>query len=60
LVTVDVVEQRLARFALPDGFVSVGVDHDTPVLAVTTIKAWWELPWSDRVDDVKFTVYAYY
>lgn len=25
-----------------DGFVSVGVDHDTPVFAVTTIKAWWQ------------------
>jgi hypothetical protein len=24
-----------------DGFVSVGVDHDTPVFAVTTIEAWW-------------------
>jgi hypothetical protein len=25
-----------------DGFVSVGVDHDTPVFAVTSIKAWWK------------------
>jgi transposase len=25
-----------------DGFVSVGVDHDTPVFAVTTIEAWWK------------------
>jgi hypothetical protein len=24
-----------------DGFVSVGVDHDTPVFAVTSIEAWW-------------------
>ncbi len=24
------------------GFVSVGVDHDTPVFAVATIKAWWK------------------
>jgi hypothetical protein len=24
------------------GFVSVGVDHDTPVFAVTTIDAWWK------------------
>jgi hypothetical protein len=24
-----------------DGFVSVGVDHDTPVFAATTIEAWW-------------------
>jgi hypothetical protein len=25
-----------------DGFVSVGVDHDTPKFAVTTIEAWWK------------------
>ena len=25
-----------------DGFVSVGVDHDTPIFAVTSIKAWWK------------------
>jgi hypothetical protein len=24
-----------------EGFVSVGVDHDTPVFAVTSIEAWW-------------------
>ena len=24
-----------------DGFVSVGIDHDTPVFAVTSIEAWW-------------------
>ena len=24
------------------GFVSVGVDHDTPVFAVTSIAAWWK------------------
>jgi len=24
------------------GFVSVGVDHDTPVFAVTSIEAWWQ------------------
>ena len=28
--------------AANDGFVSVGVDHDTPVFAVTSIKAWWK------------------
>lgn len=28
--------------ATNDGFVSVGVDHDTPVFAVTTIEAWWK------------------
>ncbi len=27
--------------AANDGFVSVGVDHDTPVFAVTSIEAWW-------------------
>jgi hypothetical protein len=27
--------------AADDGFVSVGVDHDTPVFAVTSIEAWW-------------------
>jgi len=25
-----------------DGFVNVGVDHDTPVFAVTSIEAWWK------------------
>jgi hypothetical protein len=25
-----------------DGFVSVGVDHDTPVFAVRSIEAWWK------------------
>jgi hypothetical protein len=24
-----------------EGFVSVGVDHDTPVFAVKSIEAWW-------------------
>jgi transposase len=28
--------------AANDGFVSVGIDHDTPVFAVTTIEAWWK------------------
>jgi hypothetical protein len=28
--------------AANDGFVSVGVDHDTPVFAVTSIDAWWK------------------
>jgi transposase len=27
--------------AANDGFVSVGVDHDTPVFAATSIEAWW-------------------
>jgi hypothetical protein len=28
--------------AANDGFVSVGVDHDTPVFAVTSIETWWK------------------
>ena len=28
--------------AANDGFVSVGVDHDTPVFAVASIDAWWK------------------
>ena len=28
--------------AANDGFVSVGVDHDTPVFALTSIEAWWK------------------
>jgi hypothetical protein len=28
--------------AANDGFVSVGVDHDTPVFAATSIEAWWQ------------------
>ena len=28
--------------AANNGFVSVGVDHDTPVFAVTSIEAWWK------------------
>jgi hypothetical protein len=28
--------------AANDGFVSVGVDHDTPVFAVTSVEAWWK------------------
>ncbi len=28
--------------AANDGFVSVGIDHDTPVFAATTIDAWWK------------------
>ncbi len=31
-----------------DGFVSVGIDHDTPVFAVTTIEAWWKQVGSAR------------
>jgi hypothetical protein len=28
--------------AADEGFVSVGVDHDTPMFAVASIKAWWQ------------------
>jgi hypothetical protein len=31
-----------------DGFVSVGIDHDTPVFAVTSIEAWWAQVGSKR------------
>jgi hypothetical protein len=34
--------------AANDGFVSVGVDHDTPVFAVTSIEAWWNRIGSKR------------
>lgn len=36
-----------------DGFVSVGVDHDTPVFAVTTIAAWWSQVGSKRYPEVR-------
>lgn len=39
--------------AANDGFVSVGVDHDTPVFAVTTIEAWWKLVGSTRYPNAK-------
>jgi hypothetical protein len=31
-----------------DGFVSVGVDHDTPVFATTSIEAWWKQVGQER------------
>lgn len=31
-----------------DGFVSVGVDHDTPVFAVRSVEAWWKQVGQDR------------
>lgn len=34
--------------AANDGFVSVGIDHDTPVFAVTSIEAWWNQVGSKR------------
>jgi hypothetical protein len=36
-----------------DGFVSVGVDHDTPVFAATTIEAWWKRVGSKRYPDAR-------
>jgi hypothetical protein len=34
--------------AANDGFVNVGVDHDTPLFAVTSIAAWWKRVGSKR------------
>jgi len=39
--------------AANDGFVSVGVDHDTPVFAVTSIEAWWNQLGSKRYPDAR-------
>jgi len=39
--------------AANDGFVSVGVDHDTPVFAVTSIAAWWKQVGAKRYPDAK-------
>jgi transposase len=39
--------------AANDGFVSVGVDHDTPVFAVTSIEAWWQQVGSKRYPDAR-------
>jgi len=36
-----------------DGFVNVGVDHDTPVFAVTSIETWWKRMGSKRYPDAK-------
>jgi len=35
------------------GFVSVGLDHDTPVFAVTSIEAWWKQVGSKRYPDAR-------
>lgn len=35
------------------GFVSVGIDHDTPVFAVTSIEAWWKLVGAQRYPDAR-------
>jgi hypothetical protein len=39
--------------AANDGFVSVGVDHDTPVFAVTSIAAWWKQVGVKRYPDAR-------
>jgi hypothetical protein len=39
--------------AANDGFVSVGVDHDTPVFAVTSIEAWWRRLGSKRYPEAR-------
>jgi hypothetical protein len=39
--------------AANDGFVSVGVDHDTPVFAVTSIEAWWKQVGKSRYPDAR-------
>lgn len=39
--------------AANDGFVSVGVDHDTPVFAVTSIEAWWNRVGAKRYPDAR-------
>jgi hypothetical protein len=39
--------------AANDGFVSVGVDHDTPVFAVTSIEAWWNRVGAKRYSEAR-------
>ena len=39
--------------AANDGFVSVGVDHDTPVFAVTSIEAWWNRVGAKRYPEAR-------
>jgi len=39
--------------AANDGFVSVGVDHDTPVFAVTSIEAWYRQVGEKRYPDAR-------
>lgn len=36
-----------------DGFVSVGIDHDTPVFAVKSIEAWWKRVGQDRYPNAR-------
>jgi hypothetical protein len=39
--------------AANDGFVSVGVDHDTPAFAATSIDAWWKQVGEPRYPDAR-------
>jgi hypothetical protein len=39
--------------AANDGFVSVGVDHDTPIFAATTVEAWWKAVGSRRYAEAR-------
>ena len=39
--------------AANEGFVSVGVDHDTPVFAVTSIEAWWSRVGAKRYPEAR-------
>jgi Rhodopirellula transposase DDE domain len=39
--------------AANDGFVSVGIDHDTPVFAVTSIEAWWSRVGAKRYPEAR-------
>src|SRR5262249_8220000 len=39
--------------AANEGFVSVGVDHDTPVFAVRSIEAWWSQVGAKRYPDAR-------
>jgi hypothetical protein len=39
--------------AANDGFVSVGVDHDTPLFAATSIEAWWKQVGKKRYPDAR-------
>ena len=39
--------------AADDGFVNVGIDHDTPVFAATSIQAWWTHVGSKRYPEAR-------
>jgi len=39
--------------AANDGFVSAGVDHDTPVFAVKSIESWWKHVGAPRYPDAR-------